>query len=109
MSVEGRVLTSRRVPEGGKARRLAMSLIPPATVGKLQGVLRAKAKASPQYRFYALYDKVYRGDVLSWAYERCRLNKGAAGVDGQTFEDIERYGRGQWLGELVEGRKNREY
>ena len=58
-----------------------MSLIPPNKVGKLQGVLRAKAKALPKYRFYALYDKVYREDVLSWAHECCRRNGGAAGVD----------------------------
>ena len=52
-------------------------------------MLRAKAKESPSYRFYALYDKVYRADVWLWAYERCRVNQGAAGVDGQTFADIE--------------------
>ena len=75
-----------------------MSLIPPSTVGKLQEVLRAKAKESPDYRFYALYDKVYRADVLAFAYHRCRLNKGAAGVDGQTFADIEEYGRGAVAG-----------
>lgn len=79
-----------------------MSLLPPKAVGKLQTVLREKAKASPSYRFYALYDKLYRRDVLSFAYERCRLNKGAAGVDGQTFDDIEAYGRERWLGELAE-------
>jgi group II intron reverse transcriptase/maturase len=86
-----------------------MSLIPPITVGKLQGVLRAKAKASPKYRFYALYDKVCREDVLGWAYERCLLNKGAAGVDGQTFEDIEKYGVYRWLGELAQELKEKTY
>src|SRR5580700_9099619 len=91
MPAEGRDLTSREVSEGVKAGRLVMSLTPPPKVGKLQGALRAKAKEAPTYRFYALYDKVYRLDVLLWAYERCRLNKGAAGVDGQTFEEIEEY------------------
>jgi RNA-directed DNA polymerase len=86
-----------------------MSLEPPPTVGKLQGVLRAKAKEAPQYRFYALYDKMYRDDVLSWAYERCRRNQGAAGVDGQTFESIEAYGRERWLGELALELRNKTY
>jgi RNA-directed DNA polymerase len=86
-----------------------MSLIPPIKVGKLQEVLRAKAKATPKYRFYALYDKVYREDVLAWAYERCLLNKGAAGVDGQTFEDIEKYGLYRWLGELAQELKEKTY
>jgi RNA-directed DNA polymerase len=79
-----------------------MNLQPPATVEKLQGILRAKAKESPRYRFYSLYDKVYRADVLSFAYERCRQNKGAAGVDEQTFDDIEEYGRERWRGELAQ-------
>ncbi len=86
-----------------------MSLRPPATVEKLQGVLRAKAKESPRYRFYVLYDKVYRVDVLAHAYERCRQNKWAAGVDGQTFDDIESYGRERWLGELAQELKDRTY
>jgi RNA-directed DNA polymerase len=86
-----------------------MSLKPPATVEKLQGVLRAKAKESPSYRFYALYDKVYRPDILSWAYARCREKKGAPGVDRQTFEDIEAYGRDRWLEELAQELKNKTY
>jgi RNA-directed DNA polymerase len=86
-----------------------MSLTPPPKVGKLQGALRAKAKESPTYRFYALYDKVYRTDVLTWAYERCRLNQGAAGVDGQTFEGIEEYGPAKWLGELAQELKEKTY
>lgn len=86
-----------------------MSLQPPLMVGKLQGVLRAKAKESPQYRFYALYDKVYRSDVLSWAYARCRDNKGKAGVDGETFETIEAYGVPRWLDELAQDLKAKTY
>jgi RNA-directed DNA polymerase len=78
-----------------------MSLQPPPKVGKLQEALHAKAKRAPTYRFYALYDKVYRRDVLWHAYQCCRANAGAPGVDGQTFEDIERYGVWQWLGELA--------
>lgn len=86
-----------------------MSLEPPEKVGKLQQVLRAKAKESPNYRFYALYDKVYRPDVLLYAYQRCRRNAGAAGVDGQTFADIEEDGLEGWLGELARELKERRY
>jgi RNA-directed DNA polymerase len=56
-----------------------------------------------------LYDKVYRHDVLAHAYERCYLNKGAAGVDGQTFEDIKEYGLARWLDELVHELKEKTY
>jgi hypothetical protein len=79
-----------------------MSLLPATKVGKLQEALHAKAKRAPTYRFYALDDKVYRGDVLWHAYQCCRANAGAAGVDGQTFEDIEAYGTMKWLGELAD-------
>ena len=86
-----------------------MSLITPEKVEKLQRVLRAKAKESPSYRFYQLYDKVYREDILAWAYERCRANGGAPGVDGQSFQDIESAGRKQWLSELAEELRKRTY
>ncbi|MGZ3337642.1 MAG: reverse transcriptase domain-containing protein [Isosphaeraceae bacterium] len=79
-----------------------MSLIPPLKVGKLQTALHTKAKNSPDYRFYALYDKVYRRDVLAFAYVRSRNNGGVPGVDGQSFDDIEKSGRDQWLDELAE-------
>ena len=69
-----------------------MSLATPASVQKLQTALHAKAKAEPGYRFYALYDKIYREDILSHAYAQCRANKGAPGVDGQDFADVEAYG-----------------
>jgi group II intron reverse transcriptase/maturase len=71
--------------------------------------LHAKAKKAPTYRFYALYDKVYRMDVLCYAYQCCRANDGAPGVDGQTFDDIEQYGLGQWLGELAEELRSQTY
>lgn len=86
-----------------------MSLRPPEKVEKLQRVLRAKAKESPGYRFYLLYDKLYRADVLAWAYERCRANGGAAGVDGQTFADIAAYGEERWLGELAQELRDKTY
>jgi RNA-directed DNA polymerase len=86
-----------------------MSLTPPEKVGKLQTALHAKAKAAPSYRFYLLYDKVYRWDVLVYAYERCKANKGAAGVDGQTFADIEAYGERRWLEELAKELQGKTY
>ena len=86
-----------------------MSLPTLPKVQKLQDTLHAKAKESPDFRFYALYDKVYRDDVLWVAYQRCRLNRGAAGVDGQTFEDIEAYGVKRWLGELAEELRTKNY
>ncbi len=78
-----------------------MSLSPPLKVGKLQAALHTKAKNSPDYRFYALYDKLYRRDVLEFAYARCRANRGKPGVDRQTFADIEEYGLERWLDELT--------
>ena len=86
-----------------------MSLPTLPKVQKLQDALHAKAKGWPEYRFYALYDKVYRDDVLWVAYRRCLINGGAAGVDGQTFEDIERYGVRKWLGELAEELRTKTY
>jgi len=68
-----------------------------------------KRKESPSFRFYALYDKVYRKDVLAFAYESCKANDGAAGVDGQTFEDIEAYGKERWLDELAQELKKQTY
>ncbi len=70
-------------------------------VQRLQNALHAKAKAEPDFRFYALYDKIYREDILAHAYAKCRSNKGAPGVDGQDFADVEAYGRERWLGELA--------
>jgi RNA-directed DNA polymerase len=86
-----------------------MSLTTPSSVQKLQTALHAKAKESPDFRFYALYDKVYRRDVLAYAYERCKTNGGAAGVDNQTFESIERYGAERWLDELAQELKSQTY
>jgi len=79
-----------------------VSLTPPETVGKLQTALHTKAKNAPDYRFYALYDKLYRRDVLRYAFDRCRRNDGAPGVDRQAFRDIEEYGVDRWLDELTE-------
>ena len=64
------------------------NLATPNSVQKLQTALHAKAKAEAGYRFYALYDKIFRADILAHAYAQCRSNKGAPGVDGQEFADI---------------------
>jgi hypothetical protein len=77
------------------------NLSTPNGVQKLQKALHAKAKAETGYRFYALYDKISREDILAHAYAQCRSNKGAPGVDGQDFADIEAYGVRRWLGELA--------
>ncbi|MBI3839562.1 MAG: hypothetical protein HY288_16705 [Planctomycetia bacterium] len=79
-----------------------MSLPTLPTVQKLQATLHAKAKESPNARFYTLYDKVYRKDVLWVAYRRCLINGGAPGVDRRTFADIEALGEQKWLDELAE-------
>src|SRR5271154_1320852 len=75
-----------------------MSLRTPSeTVEKLQTSLQTKAKAEPAFRFYALWDKVCRKDVLLEAYRRCRANAGASGGDGETLERIDTYGLERWL------------
>jgi len=77
------------------------NLSTPKSVQKLQRALHAKAKAEAGYRFYALYDKIHREDILTHAYAQCCSNKGAPGVDGQEFADVEAYGVQRWLGELA--------
>jgi RNA-directed DNA polymerase len=86
-----------------------MSLEPPEKVRKLQAALHAKAKGSPSYRFYLLYDKLYREDILAYAYRVCAANGGAAGVDGEDFAGIESEGREEWLGELARELRETRY
>jgi len=78
-------------------------------VRELQTVLHAKAKEEPDRRFHTLIDKVWREDFLAEAWRRVRRNGGVAGVDGETFADIERYGVGPWLGELARELKDGIY
>ena len=84
-----------------------MSLGTPNTVETLRTSLQAKAKTEPAYRFYSLWDKICREDVLHEAYRRCHANAGALGVDGETIDQIEAQGLGPWLGkqrkEMVAG------
>ena len=85
------------------------NLSTPKSVQKLQKALHAKAKAEPGYRFYALYDKIYREDILASAYAQCRSNAGAPGVVGQDFPQVEAYGVERWLGELALALKEESY
>jgi RNA-directed DNA polymerase len=85
------------------------NLATPKSVQKLQMALHAKAKAEVGYRFYALYDKISRDDILAHAYAQCRSNKGAPGIDGQDFADIEAYGVERWLAELALALRQESY
>src|SRR5689334_6780059 len=86
-----------------------MSLTTPRNIRELQIKLYRKAKNEPGYRFYLLYDKIYREDILSHAYKLARANKGAPGVDGQSFEDIESTGLERWLTGIREELRNKTY
>src|SRR5229473_118889 len=108
MPVEGRGLSSRQTQQAVRAGRLG-NLTTPRRVQKLQMALHAKAKAEAGYRFYALYDKISREDILAHAYAQCRSNKGAPGVDGQGFADIEAYGVERWLAELALALREERY
>ena len=86
-----------------------MSLLTLESTQKLQAALHAKAKGQSSFRFYSLYDKVSRKDVLWDAWTRCRINGGAPGIDGQTFADIEKSGVVEWLNGLAEELRNKTY
>jgi RNA-directed DNA polymerase len=86
-----------------------MSLTTPSKIRELQIKLYRKAKSEPGYRFYMLYDKIFREDILGHAYARARANQGAPGVDGQTFEQIELKGREKWLAGIRQELRNKTY
>jgi RNA-directed DNA polymerase len=86
-----------------------MNLTTPEKIETLQRKLYAKAKAEPGFRFYLLYDKVYRADILAHAYALAKANKGAPGVDDVTFETIEAAGAEKWLAALAEELREMTY
>jgi len=86
-----------------------MSLETPSKIRTLQRKLYRKAKDEPNYRFYLLYDKIYREDILAHAYDLAKANQGAPGVDGLTFAGIELWGREKWLAELRNELRTRSY
>ena len=106
--MEGRRLSSRPTQQVRKDGKLGNLQIP-ESVQRLRMALHAKAKEEPEFRFYLLYDKVYRRDVIEHAYRSCKANKGVAGVDGERFEEIEAYGKDRWLGELAERLRKKDY
>jgi RNA-directed DNA polymerase len=86
-----------------------MSLETPEKLRTLQRKLYCKAKAEPAYRFYLLYDKLYRADILAHAYALARANDGAPGADGVTFETVEAAGLEEWLAALREELRTHRY
>lgn len=86
-----------------------MSLATPQNIRKFQRKLYRKAKREPDFRFYSLYDKIYRQDVLHHAYRLVKERRGGPGMDGRTFDDIEEEGLSNWLDGLREDLKEGTY
>jgi RNA-directed DNA polymerase len=86
-----------------------VSLTTPEKIRDFQRKLYVKAKEKPTYRFYSLYDKIYRTDILEHAYRSARANKGAPGVDGVTFEEVDAGGWKDWIGRLREELREGRY
>ena len=86
-----------------------MSLTTPEKIRNLQKKLYLKAKQEPNFRFYQLWDKVWRGDILDHAYRMAKSNGGKPGVDGVTFEQIESKGWEQWLRSLQQDLCSKSY
>src|SRR5207245_3278350 len=86
-----------------------MSLETPIKIRMLQRKLYQKAKGEPSYRFYLLYDKMYREDILAHAYALAKSNQGAPGVDGQSFWGIESLGLEEWLSGIRNELRDKTY
>jgi RNA-directed DNA polymerase len=96
--------------KSGESMVIDASLATPSgKVQALQITLHAKAKTELNYRFYSLWDKLYRADILEVAYKRCRRNDGAHGVDNERFADIEASGVEEWLGKLQQELRDKTY
>src|SRR6516225_7365678 len=108
MPVEGRGLSSRPTQDAVRDLEIGQPSNSEKCSETADGV-HAKAKAEAGYRFYALYDKINRDDILAHAYAQCRSNKGAPGIDGQDFADIEAYGIERWLAELAHALRQETY
>ena len=109
MPVEGRGLCPGTCTKAVKDKVIDMSLVTPEKIRELQRKLYLKAKREPEYRFYSLYDKVCREDIISHAYMLSKSRKGAPGVDGTSFSDIESYGRKKFLMEIQEELLEKRY
>lgn len=107
--MEGSTPGLRAALAAARDEEIGVSLKTPEKVEKLQKALHVKAKEEPGFRFYLLYDKVHRADILKHAYRLCRANGGAAGVDEETFKAIESNDVEAWLGELAETLRKKCY
>src|SRR4029079_8632708 len=107
---EGRDPALIHALEAADDEAIAVRLVTPESIRTLQKKLYCKAKQQPGLRFYALYDKVYRLDILEHAYELARANDGAPGVDGVSFAQIEaRQGKAALVEELAQSLQHKTY